>query len=43
MVEALVQDKAVRQIQAHLAPDMGWKMISEPRDGHTLVRLTRAA
>ncbi len=43
MVEALVQDKAVRQIQAHLAPDMGWDMASEPRDGHTLVRLTRVA
>jgi hypothetical protein len=41
VVEALVQDKAVRQIQAHLAPDMGWGMTSEPRDGHMLVRLTR--
>lgn len=42
MIEALVQDKAVRQIQAHLAPDMGWEMTSEPRDGHAFVRLTRA-
>jgi len=42
-IEALVQDRAVDQIRAHLAPDMGWDMAVEQRQGHSLVHLTRSA